>query len=163
MLVIQYQLPSSLSILWQRLGRGARDPTIWAIGVLLVEKKYFNDEKARLQAAAERRRTNVRKRKHKALLLEESAKKARLDLPANDTQSGEIVKFSEATTPALPVVQRSSTSKKPRGRSSNVTETGLDLYINSHLNPKKEGENNQCRRAVINKYFKNPTKCKPVI
>ncbi|KAF8593383.1 P-loop containing nucleoside triphosphate hydrolase protein, partial [Ceratobasidium sp. AG-I] len=61
-LVVQYQLPVSLSVLWQRLGRAARDPKRHARGVVLVEKKHFEEDKERRRKAAETRQANKRRR-----------------------------------------------------------------------------------------------------
>ncbi|KAF8589051.1 hypothetical protein K439DRAFT_1295375, partial [Ramaria rubella] len=45
-IVVQYLAPQSLSTLVQRFGRGGRDPSMQAYGILLAEPKYFDDVKA---------------------------------------------------------------------------------------------------------------------
>ncbi|KAI0708136.1 hypothetical protein C8Q72DRAFT_741591, partial [Fomitopsis betulina] len=40
--VMQWCLMCDLNTLWQCFGHTARDPTLWAVVVLLIELKYFD-------------------------------------------------------------------------------------------------------------------------
>lgn len=55
--IVQYQLPDSLCMLMQRFGRGARDPSISATCLLLVEPCYLEaeQEKKRKKSASKKK------------------------------------------------------------------------------------------------------------
>jgi superfamily II DNA/RNA helicase len=167
---VQYQLPASLCILWQRLGRVARNIMLQGLAIILVEKKYFKDEQARRRERAEIRRMHARKRRHLALLNETSA--GRLDTQnihisgsnsqGLDTLVEESPQDTEHTT-SVPDAgcNISAPSKAPPKRSKarskqevpGSIEKGLETFVNAHLDPKPE---RQCRHGAINEYFQNP-------
>jgi len=54
-IVVQYGASKELSTYWQRAGRAGRDYSIDAVAILLVEPRYFDDEKEKMaQKAAEK-------------------------------------------------------------------------------------------------------------
>ncbi|KAG9113667.1 hypothetical protein FRC07_007767, partial [Ceratobasidium sp. 392] len=61
-LVVQFQLPTRFCTLFQQFGRCARSIALVAIAILIVESKYFDDTKKRLQEQAAKRQA-ARKRK----------------------------------------------------------------------------------------------------
>ncbi|KAH9914882.1 P-loop containing nucleoside triphosphate hydrolase protein [Epithele typhae] len=71
-IVVQFRATCDLDTLWQRFGRGARDLALFAVAILLVERKYFDAEAA---AAAERAAKRAAKRQAKAI--EQETKKRR--------------------------------------------------------------------------------------
>ncbi|KAG8680299.1 hypothetical protein FRC08_016401, partial [Ceratobasidium sp. 394] len=147
-LVIQYQLPVSLSVLWQCLGRAARNALLRAIAIVLVEKKHFSDEKARIQQKAETRRVNARKRKHEALLKEDADAQVESRL---NTLAQTPTQQSTAIRPINPLPFR---SRRGRRSKSEAIEKGLDQFINSHLSSEVD---KRCRHGAINQYFGNQT------
>ncbi|KAI0065037.1 P-loop containing nucleoside triphosphate hydrolase protein, partial [Artomyces pyxidatus] len=44
LIVIQWKMTCTIEALWQRFGRGARDPTLEAIAILFCEAKHFDSE-----------------------------------------------------------------------------------------------------------------------
>ncbi|KAH9936346.1 P-loop containing nucleoside triphosphate hydrolase protein, partial [Fomitopsis serialis] len=42
-LIIQWKLTCNMETLWQRFGRGARDPALEALAIIFVEPKYFDE------------------------------------------------------------------------------------------------------------------------
>jgi superfamily II DNA/RNA helicase len=174
-LVVQYQLPASLSIPWQRFGRGARDPNLCATGVVLVESKHFNDEKDRRVKALGARQAKKRRRLHEALLRGESPKQPRLsnlaistpdpaDPVDNKESSDEGSELSEGEQATHSTAQIAQIAQKfrptKRSKCGKLVEKGLDLFINSHL---VSTGLDRCRRKALNKYFKNPTQGKQQI
>lgn len=176
-LVVQYQLPTSFCVLWQRLGRAARNILLKGMGIVIVEAKHFDDEKAKRQKAAEARMIKQRKRKHDALIKEEldSTRSRSCSPEPNNTDSRPM---SRDTSPAPSISDSESagstsfgsTSRsfissrpagvrgrktKPTGRANSRTiEAGLDQFINSQSpgHVKKRS-----RRQAVNSYFRNPT------
>lgn len=64
--VVQFTVPKTFDALMQRFGRGARDPAINALCILLAEPEYFDDVKIERASAAEKRKANaVRKQSKK--------------------------------------------------------------------------------------------------
>ncbi|KAH9917710.1 P-loop containing nucleoside triphosphate hydrolase protein, partial [Fomitopsis serialis] len=61
-IVVQWRLPRDLNTLWQCFGRAARNPALWAVAILLVEARYFDEEKEKVKQRAEKR-VNAEKRK----------------------------------------------------------------------------------------------------
>ncbi|KIL64921.1 hypothetical protein M378DRAFT_42222, partial [Amanita muscaria Koide BX008] len=53
-LVVQWKYTVSICTLVQRLGRGARHPSVEATGIYLVESQYFDETQERLRRAAEK-------------------------------------------------------------------------------------------------------------
>ncbi|KAH9929414.1 P-loop containing nucleoside triphosphate hydrolase protein [Fomitopsis serialis] len=53
-IVVQWRMPRDLNTLWQRFGRAARDLTLNAVAILLVDGRYFDEEKEKKQRAAEK-------------------------------------------------------------------------------------------------------------
>jgi superfamily II DNA/RNA helicase len=153
-LVVQYQLPASLSVLWQRLGQAARNPSIQATGIVLVEAKYFSSEKAKRQKAAETRMANRRKRKHQELL-DQSAAASPSRSCSPDLSNADSSDYP-CPSPASTLFERPSTIRQRIGRTNcklHTLEKGLDQFINSHMS----GHTDQrCRRKAINSYFENP-------
>lgn len=52
---MQWRLTCDLNTLWQRFGRAACDPMLWAVAVLLVEPKFFDEEKEKAKTRVEKR------------------------------------------------------------------------------------------------------------
>lgn len=174
MLVVQCQLPASLSILWQRLGCGARSPTLQAIGILLAEAKHFDDEKEKKKLAGEARR----------LKLEVTGKRKRApspsqeDSPLTHQHSGMPVPLQRELTPSPETEDSDSnddqdrpglgdlsvptsapsqihTPKKPSKGTRRSVEQCVNSFVNALYRPPSDGER-RCRREVANKYFQNP-------
>ncbi|KAG9093508.1 hypothetical protein FS749_014270 [Ceratobasidium sp. UAMH 11750] len=162
------QPTGSMSILWQRLGRVGRNGQIQAIGVLLVEKKHFQDEKDRLTKAVEARQRKKRKLAHQALLESET----KSSIPTVETNTGSsssaavaphipaptgpiLVQTPPSPLPskALPKKNSSGCARPKKSNKARTLEPGLSQYINSHLNP---NEKERCRHPAINHYFGNP-------
>ncbi|KAJ7182545.1 hypothetical protein C8R43DRAFT_849396, partial [Mycena crocata] len=54
-LVIQWQASCDMCMLWQRFGRGARNPKCEAIALFLVEPMYFDQTKEEKAACKSKR------------------------------------------------------------------------------------------------------------
>ncbi|CDO76692.1 hypothetical protein BN946_scf184975.g1 [Trametes cinnabarina] len=74
-IVIQWRPTCDLNTLWQRFGRAARDPSKEALAVLLVDAKYFDEEKEAARKRVEKRREAAIARAERT----ESGKRARGD------------------------------------------------------------------------------------
>ncbi|KZT73988.1 P-loop containing nucleoside triphosphate hydrolase protein, partial [Daedalea quercina L-15889] len=62
-LIIQWKAPVSINSLWQRFGRAARGLGEFAFAILIAKSKYFDDEVAKKQDAANKRKAReARKR-----------------------------------------------------------------------------------------------------
>jgi hypothetical protein len=147
-----------MCILWQRLGRSGRDGLTQAIGVLLAEKKYFNDEKAKRRAAVEAQQRKKRKLVHEALLKTETDSVS----DSVENKSALLATTSQPSaippTPSTQPKKPSSSHKKPKKpkkpKQPRTIEAGVDQFLNSHL---ALDEDDQCRHRAINQYFGNPT------
>ncbi|KAG9092197.1 hypothetical protein FRC07_011710, partial [Ceratobasidium sp. 392] len=62
-LVVQFQLPGKFCTLFQRFGRCARCVAMVAIAILIVESKYFDDTKKRLEEQATKRQERAAKKR----------------------------------------------------------------------------------------------------
>jgi superfamily II DNA/RNA helicase len=169
-LVVQYQLTATMCILWQRLGRSGRGPGTQATGVVIVEPKHFDDEKAKRRKAVEARAAKKRKAAHKELQQEESRKRPRKEelLPLSedhpippssedDTLMDTTSDIAQEKIRCSPTSKRSGRAKRPpkfNSKAPQLVEAGVDKFINSHLVPNAE---DRCRRRAINRYFGNPT------
>ncbi|KAI6142460.1 P-loop containing nucleoside triphosphate hydrolase protein, partial [Pisolithus tinctorius] len=71
-LVIQWQMTRDLCSLWQRLGRGARNPNLQATAVIFVESKFFD-----------RNRLKKAENKEKRALKEAEKKRSAMDVAKN--------------------------------------------------------------------------------
>jgi hypothetical protein len=147
-----------MAVLWQRLGRAGRNLLLSAFGVLLAEKKHFEDEKARRRIAAEKRQALKRKRAHEDLLEPEESNKRTCkqedsDPVATSASNGSPSRPKPSTRP-IASTKRSSRPPKATNYRSRPVETGVDDFINAHLAPSPE---HRCRRRAINRYFGNPT------
>ncbi|EPQ50064.1 hypothetical protein GLOTRDRAFT_67173, partial [Gloeophyllum trabeum ATCC 11539] len=58
--VVQWKATCTMCTLWQRFGRGARDFSLTALAVLIVEPKHFDEEKKK---AADAKRKRAEKKK----------------------------------------------------------------------------------------------------
>lgn len=48
--MVQWRVTCNLDTLWQRFGRGARGPETFGLAILIVEGKYFDDDKTKKKA-----------------------------------------------------------------------------------------------------------------
>ncbi|KAF7348212.1 p-loop containing nucleoside triphosphate hydrolase protein [Mycena sanguinolenta] len=105
-LVIQWRATCDMCTLWQRFGRGARDPKCEAIALFLVEPMYFDqtkEEKAARKAKKEQAKT-TRKRKAADALSQPPAKRAKSDGRQDSTSGnppGHALPPSDAQTQAI--------------------------------------------------------------
>ncbi|KAH9831739.1 P-loop containing nucleoside triphosphate hydrolase protein [Rhodofomes roseus] len=76
-IVVQWRLTCNLNTLWQRFGRAARDLSLDAVAVLLVEARYFDEEREKVKGCADKR---AEKRKAD-LSAQKPAKKTRTQGP----------------------------------------------------------------------------------
>lgn len=80
--------------LWQRIGRAARGPGTEAVAVVLVEPKYFDEEKA---AAAQRAEQRSAKRKEGELRKAVAAEQGKRKRAEDQTEGGETSAARPAT------------------------------------------------------------------
>ncbi|KAH9951073.1 P-loop containing nucleoside triphosphate hydrolase protein [Amylocystis lapponica] len=79
-LIVQWKIPSSMNALWQRFGRAARGDGVDGIAILLAEKQYFDDERAKkLARSAKKSAKGAKKRK--------AGKTFSADVPASKRQA----------------------------------------------------------------------------
>lgn len=127
---MQYGAPKELSTWWQRAGRAGRDHSINAVAILLVEPRYFDDEKEKsAQKAAEK---TAGKRAADGQLQPASSKRSRTGVTSRS------------------VVEIPSDHKK--------LDKAMDDYINAERRPCKcrrkvcnvHFGNNNLRKIIIN-------------
>jgi ATP-dependent DNA helicase RecQ len=113
-IVVQYRVPGDLSALWQRWGRAVRTIGEDGIGLLLVEKGYYDEERVKKEMAA------VKKRKRKAAGKGQRGrpqKRQRLDAcvgaGAGETVDGEGSDDDEGEVTAAGNAAPSGASEKP--------------------------------------------------
>ena len=58
-IVIQWRLTCDLKTLWQRIGRAVRDLSLTGMAIVFVEAKYFDETRARREAARKKPATRV--------------------------------------------------------------------------------------------------------
>jgi superfamily II DNA/RNA helicase len=124
-IVVQYRVPDSLSTLAQRLGRGGRDHTLEAVGILLAEAEHFDEVK---EATKQHGEARALKRKGKRQKERAQTKHCRVDMtvqpaheytPANGPHSGHLL-------PAAPQLQCDSASPHSSGSDASVGGRGLE-------------------------------------
>ncbi|KAG9120504.1 hypothetical protein FRC07_003970 [Ceratobasidium sp. 392] len=140
-LVVQFQLPSRFCTLVQQFGRCAQSAALTAIAILIVESKYFDDTKKRLQEAAAKPQE------------QQAAKKQKAD------ESLDASREVEALDVKPEVVVKSSGSQASSSKSSGPTKTQhrqvMDNFINAHLRHSSTPPSG-CRRIAGNQFFSNP-------
>lgn len=163
--MVQYQLPDKFCTLFQRFGRGARDSARVAWAILIVESKYFDDTRKRLQEQAAKQQLTLQAKKRKAE--EDRTAVTAMDM-ADDLVDvkPDISKLTEATTsdsstlqstqaklPSTPAIVAKGRGTRKRKRS---IEDVTDNFINAHLRQPSSANGNECRRTSSNKFFANP-------
>ncbi|KAJ3519119.1 hypothetical protein NMY22_g13345 [Coprinellus aureogranulatus] len=166
-LVVQWRATCSLTLLWQRFGRAARDPTREGTAVFLVEKEYFDDEKekkALRRAAAELKKSRPKKRRKKNPLAPGEGNNSAMDVvfvhehPDVESDS-ELSDSEEDELPQLPPKpQPTASTSTPRPakrrrtgktKKREVDDPHLDEFINAKLRRRP------CRRPPVSEAFNN--------
>lgn len=171
-----------MSTLWQRFGRGARDPARRAIALFLVEPKHFDDEKEKRIAARERRQRRMcAKRK----LREPPAKPNKKRLHVIDDEGGledaedgdhvsggatqpgessgsdnELDNLSGADEEADPYAERrllyhqdAVTTSSARPKAFKTNVDDMEPAMNDFINPSSAGYS--CFRTAVDVFFGN--------
>lgn len=157
--------------LWQRFGRGARDPTSEAIALCLVEPKHFDASKdkaaARKEKAAQRVREKLKsvpqKRKASKALPAESryrnhsqqhtAQTPEVNEDERAGQDEDVVMDPSNTEVRTDTRQILYTTVESKGRKQTTRSVGLEAVLEDVVNAKTRGIN--CYRAPPNIYFSN--------
>ncbi|OJT09442.1 hypothetical protein TRAPUB_13660 [Trametes pubescens] len=83
-LIVQWKLTCDIDSLWQRIGRAARGPGTEAVAVVLVESKYFDEEKEMAAKRAEKRREKRKEAEVNKAVAAEQRKRKRAEGPGED-------------------------------------------------------------------------------
>lgn len=108
-----------LDTLWQRFGRAARGPGTEAIAVLIVEPKYFDEEKEKAAKRADKRKDDEAK---KAAAKEQSKRKRGEDEEAADRPT------NRARTVTVDVPTAVSANQESSSGAASTSATGLSKY-----------------------------------
>jgi len=162
-LVVQFDICDSIPTLSQRFGRGARDPNISAICILLVPLGYFVDERIKRLQTAELRRLAAEKlatgksgRKRSAtVLMPTSGLASTVDgvttmpvLIEAVGRSGNGEAFIYIPPPLAEIVN----GKQKRNGDAFATTLEMDAWINAGQLP-HDDPHHGCRRKVEMQYY----------
>ncbi|QRV85971.1 Helicase conserved C-terminal domain [Ceratobasidium sp. AG-Ba] len=145
-LVVQYQLPQRYCILFQRIGRAARDQRRTATVVILVEPKYFYKP-----AILATRQSTTRGKKRKAEdegSTTQAPKKRRTGPRTHGAISQSEDRQGENNTQSQP-----GTQLAPGWHTAN-SDLEIEPVMDAFINAKERGTG--CRRRPGNQYFANP-------
>lgn len=158
--MVQYQLTTKYCTLFQRGGRAARGYGRTGKAVLIIEQKYFDDTKRKVQ-----------ERIAKSLATKEGKRRKAEEKIKNESDSRELKRLrmdssiddGEEKPPAVsittPVIAPAPSVSK--GRSSDKQDTSIedvmDQFINTHLRVSVESLGSDCRRKAGNQFFANPS------
>ncbi|KAI1784996.1 P-loop containing nucleoside triphosphate hydrolase protein [Ganoderma leucocontextum] len=106
-LVVQWRTTCDMDTLWQRFGRAARGPGTHALAILIVEAKYFDEQRA----AAEERTRKKDERELKKATDREQGKRKRAESASTHTASTR--RRLEPPAPALPAAESLVASGEP--------------------------------------------------
>ncbi|KAH9847346.1 P-loop containing nucleoside triphosphate hydrolase protein [Lenzites betulinus] len=143
-IVVQWKATCDLDALWQRFGRAARGSGMEGLAVLLVEPKYFDDEKASAMARAQKRRdADARKASQK-----EASKRKRADTTtgAGSGRAGNGKKTRTSTAAPGP--------SPAEGGSLAIRTSRVDVPVQSSEGPAEgDGVMSNCRhRQAVARY-----------
>ncbi|KAG8689747.1 hypothetical protein FRC09_012275 [Ceratobasidium sp. 395] len=141
-LVVQFQLPGKFCTLFQRFGRCARSVAMVAIAILIVESKYFDDTKKRLEEQAT---------KHQ----ERAARKRKADESLDVGLGDEVSEVKPEVAGESSTSRTGSGKTKSRHKQNPSVEEVMDAFINSHLR-RTSSPRSGCRRVPGNQFFANP-------
>ncbi|QRV90456.1 Helicase conserved C-terminal domain [Ceratobasidium sp. AG-Ba] len=146
-LIVQFQLPNRFCTLFQRFGRCVRSIALLGFAILIVESKYFDNTKKRLQEQAAKRQERQAAKKRKAdESLDNSSAKSSLDVKT------ELLATSLVSEAGSNNVTEPSKTRHKRVRS---VEEVMDAFINAHQRPTSASQPG-CRRTASNLFFDNP-------
>jgi hypothetical protein len=168
--VVQYQLPSKYCTLSQRFGRSARDPRRTAKALLLIEAKYFDDEKQKVQDRITKALKTKAEKKRKA---EDAKARAEGDIPDSKRQrndagvaEGDSNMAVDDSKPGVSL-PTNSTNKPPAALSNSKARNNtkqdhevegvMDQFINAHQRRSTASPESDCRRKPGNHFFANPS------
>ncbi|KAG8689049.1 hypothetical protein FRC09_012607 [Ceratobasidium sp. 395] len=145
-LVVQFQLLGKFCMLFQQFGRCVRSVAMVAIANLIVESKYFDDTKKRLEEQATKRQEwAARKRK-----ANES-----LDVGLGDEVLEVKPKVAGGSSTSRAGSGKTANPPKSRHKQNPSNEEVMDAFINSHLR-RTSTSRSGCRRVPGNQFFANP-------
>lgn len=162
--VVQWRATCTVSTLWQRLGRAGRNRSIEATALFLVEKEYFDEEKAKKE---ERKKSKTEKQKRKRGDKDQQFSNKRAQ-GLNEAQITINVSETNQETPLQDLASSSSDtddiseqlreryttrvqdkSKKRRARTQRELEPAMDDLINAR------NRGLPCRRIPLDVFFEN--------
>ncbi|KAI9429072.1 P-loop containing nucleoside triphosphate hydrolase protein [Lactarius indigo] len=151
-LVVQWKHTKSFCMLWQRLGRAARDPSTEATGIYIVEPKFMDrrmqtKQKAAMNAGKSQQRqlhgvpdtVDVTSTSTSAHVQSGKAGPSSRKRPHHQRDQPEPDSGAPCTTGRL-IVQEE--------KHENYEEAAMDAYINAH-------SRGVCRRGISNEFFGN--------
>jgi superfamily II DNA/RNA helicase len=152
-LVVQYQLPHKYCILFQRVGRAARDHSRTAIVIIFVEAKYLDDTASLGQKQSTSRGKKRKVDKEGNLGPDPKKRRTSRQSDISSSQSEPNTKQEEpeqednlkvVATPSIP------TSLAQPAKGNKDVEPVMDAFINAAT--RQSG----CRRGPGNQFFANP-------
>lgn len=132
-LVVQWRANCSLSALWQRFGRGARDGKLVAVAVFLVEQEHFDEPRQQKLERSQQLKSGGKKRKVGTVGVIDPTDTKRPCVETKTEDTGSVKKF--------PIPKR----RHKKG----TLESWMDDFVNAPT------RNIKCRREPLNQYFGN--------
>ena len=163
--VVQWRASCNLMTLWQRLGRGGRDRTYTAMGVFLVEKEHFAEErekklKRQHVREAKKKNTPLQSITNKRVRIESSTGQLEhvtvenLDSNSEESEMDELAVTQQRSTTILELRHRYSTTVTAvRKKKSDPLEPAMDDLINIR------SQKLSCRKVPIRAYFEMDDIC----
>ncbi|TFK73673.1 P-loop containing nucleoside triphosphate hydrolase protein [Pluteus cervinus] len=163
-LVVQWRRIGSLSVLWQRIGCGARDQVLDATAVYLVEREYTDEERQRKEEEREKKEAKAQAENKKKRKRDEKEEES-TSLPQKKRPRTSQVTPSLDESPSAPIAPKllvdlcslSDSDLEARYKAAEkVVLTGkrdASCIMDDFVNAKIRGLG--CRRRLINLHFEN--------
>ncbi|OCH86117.1 P-loop containing nucleoside triphosphate hydrolase protein [Obba rivulosa] len=160
-LVVQWKVPISMNMLWQRFGRAARGDGIEGYAILIAEKAHWDDELEKREHRKAQRQANAKKRKRKTTTMQKRpAKQARTGDVQASHSSVVIVpdepNQNSSSDTALNLEARRSLYAKRANRGIGAVGKELKVLSPTMLDfTNAESRGFQCRRMPITLLYSN--------
>ncbi|KAF7353121.1 p-loop containing nucleoside triphosphate hydrolase protein [Mycena sanguinolenta] len=130
-LVIQWRATCDMCTLWQRFGRGARDPNCEAIALWLVEPMYFDKTKEEKAANKAKREEKKKRKACEQLTGQPPAKKTRSTRSDGTSRTVGSTRSSAVTPPSDLTTRFLASPPRPR----NASATPQSTTVTQHTDP----------------------------
>ncbi|KAH9032208.1 P-loop containing nucleoside triphosphate hydrolase protein, partial [Lactarius hengduanensis] len=157
-IVVQWRYTQSLCMLWQRLGRAARDPSREATGIYMVEPQYTDQRRIRADKKASEHTEKARQKKSQGIADANSgpSRLTRKRVRSHEEGAGHSMRKKSQRHVGRPEVLTPQTAGKlivKEERHESYEVAAMDTYINAR-------QRGICRRKISDEFFGNrPGEC----